>query len=278
METKKGWIHMITCFISYAHEDGHHFSMRLSKALTDRKINSWVDTKEMFPGQSIKKRIEEGINQESDVFLFVIAPGTLKSKYCMDFELNAAWEQSNHNGMPIIPVFLKDCIIPECLNEIIYADFRNESYFEASVDHLVKGIRKLVSRGINSPDQDRRIKAVRMIGKLGYKEDIYLLKDRYENEKTSPKVRFWIATALGEIGGDDSIKVLSEFMGDNDVYARKGVTDSLERFGTDVIKHLMGQLCSSNPLVKDSAKTVIKALVNANPEEAKLKVIESLLK
>lgn len=223
---------MLVCFISHTwHEGGHHFAMRLANALKEKIIEVWIDEKGLLPSCHLKETIERGIKHESDVFLFVISPEALKSKWCK-YELNLAIKQMEENGKPIIPVLFKKCEIPIFLRNICYADFMNPQYFDAAVERLVKGIMPYAEIGqiyveLNHPNPEERIKASEKLRELKNPITLGPLKNRFLSKEFDPTVKYWLAMAIGEIDGTKSLEILSQAMAEEDPYARLGVCESM---------------------------------------------------
>jgi formylglycine-generating enzyme required for sulfatase activity len=131
-------------FISHRWAEGEHkFACELKEALENYEdIKVLLDEYEMLPGDTIQDWMDDAIQKGCDVFLFVLSPHALESKNCM-YELDLARE----TGVPIIPVFIRDCEIPEKLKGILYADFRKGLHLPFhSVERLVKGIRRQAER------------------------------------------------------------------------------------------------------------------------------------
>lgn len=84
------------------------------------------------------------------------------------------------------------------------------------------------------------------------------------NEPGNADVRHWIATAMGEIGGTNAIKALCRAMGEEDIFARLGVTDALVRQGTRAIKEVVKFSSSDAPLVRLSVATVLVSIGKDN--------------
>ena len=144
---------MPSCFISHAWGNGgHDFAMKLGAALRKNDITIWLDENEIWPGDDIKTKIRKGIEYDSDVFLFVLTPESIESQMCLH-ELDLALRQRNEYCKPIIPVFFKECTIPDFLKNICYADFREQLSFDASIERLIKGIIESIKiRGEKSRD------------------------------------------------------------------------------------------------------------------------------
>jgi len=135
---------MVKVFISHRWAEGEHdFARDLKKKLESYEdITVLLDEYEMLPGDSIKDWMDDAIQKGCDVFLFVLSPHSLQSENCL-YELDLALQ----TGLPIIPVFIRDCEIPENLRGILFADFReNLDLPFYLVNRLVRGIRRQAER------------------------------------------------------------------------------------------------------------------------------------
>ena len=111
--------------------------------------------------------MDKTIQRGCDVFLFLMSPGSLGSQKCLS-ELNTA----RQTGIPIIPVLLRDCVIPGDMRDILFPDFREAPDLPFYlVDLLVEGIRKQAEEKQNRADETEasaqpdhtRIKQIREI-------------------------------------------------------------------------------------------------------------------
>lgn len=84
------------------------------------------------------------------------------------------------------------------------------------------------------------------------------------NELGNADVRHWIATAMGEIGGTNAIKALCRAMGEEDLFARLGITAALALQGNRALKEVIKFSSSNNPLVRLSVATVLVSIGKDN--------------
>jgi hypothetical protein len=85
-------------FISYSRRD-RTFVERLSKALEDRRKETWVDWQDIPPTATFKEEIRAAIDA-SDSFLFVISPDSCYSPVCKQELAHAA--KSQKRLIPIV--------------------------------------------------------------------------------------------------------------------------------------------------------------------------------
>ena len=275
---------MPSCFISHTWREGeHHFAVRLSEALKQSSITVWIDQERIMPVSHIKETIKKGVEHESDVFLFVMSPETLKSEMCM-YELNLAIHQMEEHGKPVIPVLFKKCRIPDLLKNICYADFRNELYFDAAVQHLLEGIRRAAEirqlcLGLGRLDPEERTEISKILGELGDPVALGPLKNRLLFQEPDPTVRHWLASAVGNIGGRKAVEILGQAMEEPDLHARLGVIRAMlkvsespdEEIQDAVLETLFEAIGSDSPNRRLCAVKVLIRLRQKNDE------IESIL-
>jgi len=115
---------MPSIFLSHSKID-KPFVEKLAKDLKNCGVNVWYDNWEIKVGDSITRRIEDGIHA-NEFFGVVLSPEALNSEW-VKTELSAAWtKQINNRKIIILPIFYRECIIPPLLADRKYADFRKE--------------------------------------------------------------------------------------------------------------------------------------------------------
>lgn len=123
-------------FITHSWKD-IDFARKLCNDLTANGLDGFFDERSIRPGESIPKRIEQGLEQ-CDIYIPVLSPDALKSRWA-DWEIDMAIQMHQEQGRPeIIPVIAEKCTIPTRLRHILYIDFVGR-YDDALDDLLVKG-------------------------------------------------------------------------------------------------------------------------------------------
>lgn len=228
----------ITCFLSHSWQNGQHdFALKLADALESHGIkNAWIDEREIPGGGHIEDRIRRGV-QDCDVFLFLISPASLTSKWC-NLELQEAFRQRFETGIQIIPILLRDltgCSIPEMLQDLLYIDFRNKSEFDKSSQRLLTSIKKVylvraTVLEILEGDNHTRLEAAQKLALLKDRFTVPILS-RHLDPKTEPDptVRHWLAQALGQIGGEEACAALrAAALGETHPFAKRGIDQALK--------------------------------------------------
>lgn len=95
-------------FISYSHQDEdlkNRLVVHLSQMQRDGLIDAWHDRKILAGG-----KLADEINIELDrfdLFLPLVSPDFIHSRYCYNIEMNRAIERSSDSGVYIVPIILE---------------------------------------------------------------------------------------------------------------------------------------------------------------------------
>ena len=223
----------ITCFISHSWRNGEHdFAVKLADALESHSVTkAWIDGREIPGGGHIPDRIIMGV-QASDVFLFIMSPNAIASQWCR-LELKEAIEQRSEAGMQIIPILLKTCSIPKELKDLLHLDFRDDVRFEEALEKLLISIRdayRVRATVLELLDNDAwtRFESAQKLAKLKNRFTVPILI-RYLGIDPDPTVRYWLAYALGQIGGEEARAALRRAEEhETNGFARLGIIEGLQ--------------------------------------------------
>jgi len=109
-------------FISYARRDGADFADRLHDALESDRYDAWLDRRDIPPGAEWDTAIEAAI-ENCKAFLFVVTPGSIASRACLD-ELSHALSTKR----PVIPLMVIQAKLPYRIERLQYVDFINKEF------------------------------------------------------------------------------------------------------------------------------------------------------
>ncbi|MEW6144155.1 MAG: toll/interleukin-1 receptor domain-containing protein [Thermodesulfobacteriota bacterium] len=114
--------------------DDHELVLRLGKDLRFNGIDTWVDEWEIKPGDSLRRKIDEGIGN-ADYFLAILTKSSLGSEWVAT-ELDAAlvMKISGECTLVPIPIGIPDNEVPTTLRGLLYV----------RLDDYEEGVRKLV--------------------------------------------------------------------------------------------------------------------------------------
>ncbi len=124
-------------FISYSHAD-RDFVEKLATDLIKNRILVWWDEWEIKVGDSLIRKIDEGISTSS-YLVIVLSANSVDSAWVQE-ELRAALMlQLDEKKTIVLPILLDDCRIPLFLREKNYADFRKD--YLNSLRRLINAIK-----------------------------------------------------------------------------------------------------------------------------------------
>lgn len=108
-------------FISYSYQD-KDFVNWLKSNLVDLGLELWYDQQEINIGDSIKEKINEGL-QTSSAFILVLSSSSMHSDW-VRYEMNSALLlNAVKKGITILPIKIDDSKVPSDLAGYLYADF-----------------------------------------------------------------------------------------------------------------------------------------------------------
>lgn len=141
-------------FISYSSKD-RDFVKRLVGELKSYGVEVWWDHWEMKVGDSINKKLQQGISQAGWLGV-VLSPNSVKSRW-VEVEINSALtKELESREVFILPILQADCDIPLFLKDKVYADFRSsfQDGMEALLGRVAPGMDAGVNRRLLSEDVD----------------------------------------------------------------------------------------------------------------------------
>ncbi len=137
-EQVSGAYEMPKLFICHASEDKDPFVDKLASELDKRAMYAWYDKHEILVGDSIVRKINEGLSS-SDYFIAVLSPSSVIKPWVqreMDSTLHRCL---NGDGIRLLPILLEPCDIPPLWGDFKYADFTKS--FEQGMKDLMSAIR-----------------------------------------------------------------------------------------------------------------------------------------
>jgi TIR domain/PBS lyase HEAT-like repeat len=139
-------------FISYSSKD-RTFVQKLANDLVCAGVTVWWDNGEMKVGDSLHKKIQQGITRSSWLAV-VLSPHSVASPW-VEKELNAAHvRELERREVFILPILYKDCEIPLFIRDKLYADFRvsYEAGLSALLSRLSPPIDLQILKGLMSEE------------------------------------------------------------------------------------------------------------------------------
>jgi hypothetical protein len=130
---------MANIFISHSWSD-KAFALKLKAHLEGHAHTVWLDNFEMIAGDSIRDKIDKGIDNAS-VVIFVLSPESVRSKW-FDYELDVARRLAGiERKKYIVPLLLEDCApLPPDFVGVLHVNCRNGR--EEGLSELLQGIER----------------------------------------------------------------------------------------------------------------------------------------
>ncbi|MDJ0554868.1 MAG: TIR domain-containing protein [Microcoleaceae cyanobacterium MO_207.B10] len=126
-------------FISYGRSDSKAFATKLYQNLTVANLKIWFDLEDIPLGVDFQNQIDYGI-QRADNFIFIIAPSSIKSPYCLKEILQAV--KYNKRIIPLLHIMPKtkeewEKMHPDIgrINWIYFQETEND--FQIALDQLL---------------------------------------------------------------------------------------------------------------------------------------------
>lgn len=110
----------IRVFISHSSAD-KPLAKTIYRSLRDQAVALWFDSIELRPGDSLLKRIAEGITT-SDYLLVLVTETSIRSEWVQKEVSIALSKESNGDGPTIIPVLLDGCDAPTMLTDKLHVN------------------------------------------------------------------------------------------------------------------------------------------------------------
>lgn len=124
-------------FISYARKD-KKLARKIKGYLSEKGIDIWWDEEEIKPGDSIPKKIDEGV-RNSQWFLQIISPESANSEW-MHQELSKMLEmEKQRNRKLIIPIVTESVPLPSEISNRAYVNLEED--YEDNMASLVDTIK-----------------------------------------------------------------------------------------------------------------------------------------
>ncbi|MEM7428910.1 MAG: toll/interleukin-1 receptor domain-containing protein [Pseudomonadota bacterium] len=127
---------MSSIFLSHNHED-KQFVRRLGNDLHVAGVRVWIDEAEILIGDSLVSKIEDAID-DMEYLGVVLSPNSVKSTWVTHEVRMALDDEISQQRVKVLPILLADCDLPGFLRNKLYADFRDESKYEASLHQMLR--------------------------------------------------------------------------------------------------------------------------------------------
>lgn len=126
---------MYDVFISYTSRD-KEFVNGLATDLMESGVKVWFAEWEMKPGDSLLKKISDGIKDSSFLFV-VLSPNSVSSRWVEQEVRQAITEEIYSNKVKVVPILYRKCNIPDYLKDKVYVDFSEGDPEEYNLQKLI---------------------------------------------------------------------------------------------------------------------------------------------
>lgn len=128
----------VSIFLSHTVAD-KPFVRRLATDLENHGIRYWLDEAEIKVGESLIKKIRQGIDQV-DYVAVILSPRSVTAPW-VQREVDVAMNQEiQGNKVKVLPVMYQTCDLPGFFLGKFYADFTDESKYQEAFKRLVESI------------------------------------------------------------------------------------------------------------------------------------------
>lgn len=130
---------MASIFLSHTAKD-KKFVKDFAYRLKQCDVKVWVDEAEIKVGDSLIRKIEEGIN-EMEFLGVVLSPNSVNSEWVRKEVEIAMTHEIKGKKVKVLPLLLKHCDIPSFLEGKLFADFTMKKNFESSFNKVLEVLR-----------------------------------------------------------------------------------------------------------------------------------------
>jgi hypothetical protein len=247
-------------FMSYSSKDAE-FATRLANDLHSRGVKVWWDKLEMKVGDSLHKKIQEGMSNSAWLGV-VLSPHSVSSPW-VEKELSAALAQElERRNVFVLPILYQDCQVPLFLKDKVYADFRisYERGLEVLLERIDPPIKPKLWKGLMSGSaskiaasfagveaRDRTFYLDELASKLSSSSvgeriaaltAVFVIRDKNVSghllrmaKDSSTSVRRFAIFYLGELRAKYAIPVVNELLSDKSPEVREAARDACRKIG-----------------------------------------------
>jgi hypothetical protein len=256
--TDKSSVHLDKdLFVSYSSKD-KPFVERLAADLIRYGVKIWVDALEMRIGDSLNKKIQQGISSSGWLGI-VLSPDSVVSPW-VEKELNAALElELERQRVFVLPLLYRECKIPLFLRDKVYADFRNS--YEAGLEALLRKIRPAFEPSTLAVLMSGSIPAIKAkFAEIAPEQsNLYDVQLRQSLNSSSVAERIAATTALFAIHNQDAFVHLVQMASDPSASVRQYAIYYLgELRSRKALAILSERMSDPNPVVRTAARDAFK--------------------
>ena len=138
-------------FICYSSDD-KGFANKLVQDLKDFGVDVWIDSVEIKIGDSLIKKISEGI-KTVDYLAVILSPNSVSSEWVnREVEIALTYEIKGRK-VKVLPLLYRECEIPAFLADKLYADFTDNRNYRESLLKILERFNIFPSNDSKKTDQ-----------------------------------------------------------------------------------------------------------------------------
>ncbi len=122
---------MPSVFLSHSHAD-KPFAERLATDFEKYGVKVWIDQAEIKVGDSLIKKISEGIDS-MDYVAVLLSPASVNSSWVEKEVAIAMTQEIEGRKVKVLPLLIAECRIPVFLKDKLWADFRDEKQYYSAL-------------------------------------------------------------------------------------------------------------------------------------------------
>jgi TIR domain len=223
---------LINVFLSHSFKD-KPFVRMLANDIKKSGVSIWIDEMELLPGDSIIRKISQGIVDSSYV-VACLSKISVESNWVKEELEIAATMGINGNRIMVVPLLLEDCVIPAFLINRLYVDFRKAIQYDEAFRQLLRRLNpealpetaySVYSLTITAERKKRLVETAKDPQMKEWALD-YLIGTLGQRERHTE--RHFIYLALGEIKGERAAAAVKQGLSDANDFARSGAEKALE--------------------------------------------------
>jgi hypothetical protein len=129
---------MASIFLSYSSKD-KFFARELAERLKANGVKVWLDEVELRVGDSLTKRIGEGI-QESDFLGVILSRNSINAEW-VEKEVQVGLQRElREKRVVVLPLLLEHVELPPFLRDKVYADFTDPAKYDEALPRILKAL------------------------------------------------------------------------------------------------------------------------------------------
>lgn len=130
-------------FVSYSREDAGWVRDKLVPYLESERVRFCIDSREFPVGEATVESAEKGVRLSQKIIL-VMTPAWVRSAWGK-YEVLLMLTRHPSGGGRILPLMLRECVVPEVLKPFNYLDLTEDESFSTQMPILLTAIRKPLS-------------------------------------------------------------------------------------------------------------------------------------